>query len=59
MPGQGFGMTSSPTSPRTGWPSSSKTSAAMPGIGPANEHGLMGAMGSDARMPPEISVPPV
>ena len=32
---------------------------AIPGIGPLKEHGLMGAMGNDARMPPEISVPPV
>jgi hypothetical protein len=31
----------------------------MPGIGPAKEQGLMGAMGKQERMPPEISVPPV
>ena len=59
MPGHGFVITSSPTAPRTGRPSSPKHSAAMPGIGPLNEHGLIGAMGNDARMPPEISVPPV
>src|SRR5437879_10144914 len=38
MPGHGFRMTSSPTSPRTDRPSASSTSAAMPGKGPANEH---------------------
>jgi hypothetical protein len=31
----------------------------MPGIGPANEQGLIGAIGKHERMPPEISVPPV
>ena len=34
MPGHGRVMTSSPTCPRTGVPSSPKHSAAMPGIGP-------------------------
>ena len=59
MPGQGRVMTSSPTCPRTGRPFSSKQSAAMPGMGPANEQGLIGAIGKQPRMPPEISVPPV
>ena len=58
MPGQGLVMTSSPTCPLMGLPSSPKTSAAMPGAGPLKEHGLMGAMGNDVTMPPEISVPP-
>ncbi len=59
MPGHGAVTTSSPTCPRTGRPSSPKQSAAMPGMGPVNEQGLIGAIGNELRMPPEISVPPV
>ena len=42
IPGHGFVHTSSPTAPRTGWPSSSNTSTAMPSAGPPSEHGEIG-----------------
>jgi hypothetical protein len=42
MPGHGARMTNSPTSPRSDRPASSTTSAAMPGMGPLNEQGLIG-----------------
>ena len=58
IPGHGWRMTSSPTSPRTGLPSASTTSAAMPGHGPANEHGAMGVIVVQPTIPPLISVPP-
>ena len=45
MPGHGLVITSSPTCPRTGSPCSPKHSAAMPGIGPVNAQGLIGAIG--------------
>ena len=52
-------MTSSPTARRTGLPSSSTTSAAMPGTGPLKEAGFMGLKKLPHRIPPLISVPPV
>ena len=58
IPGHGWRMTSSPTSPRSGLPSGSTTSAAIPGHGPANEHGAMGVMVVQPTIPPLISVPP-
>ena len=54
----GYGVDSSPTAFRNGWPSSSSTSAAMPGQAAENEHGLSGRMGLPMTIPPEISVPP-
>ena len=41
-------MTSSPTWLRMAWPSSSTTSAAIPGTGPEKEQGLIGVNGSAA-----------
>ena len=58
MPIQGALITSSPTCSRTGCPSSSTTSAAMPGQGAEKAHGLSGSSGLPITMPPEISVPP-
>ena len=50
--------TSSPTCPRTDRPSSSTTSAAMPGNGALNAHGFNGSSTLPITMPPLISVPP-
>ena len=51
MPGSGARTTSSPTSPRTGRPSSSTTSAAIPRHGPLNEVGLIGLRTLQPTMP--------
>ena len=59
MPIQGWRITSSPTSPRSGRPSASTTSAAMPGAGPEKAAGLSGVSKLPITMPPEISVPPL
>ena len=58
MPGHGFVHTSSPTSPRTGWPSSSNTSTAMPSAGPPSEHGDSGCTTCGDRKHAPTSVPP-
>ena len=58
MPGHGFVHTSSPTSPRTGWPSSSNTSTAMPSDGPPSEHGVIGCTTCGDRKHAPTSVPP-
>src|SRR5262252_6480588 len=58
MAGHGFLHTSSPTSPRRGRPSSSKTSTAMPSDGPPRDIGLMGSTGWHERKHAPTSVPP-
>ena len=58
MPGHGFVHTSSPTSPRTGWPASSNTSTAIPSDGPPNEHGDSGSTTCGERKHAPTSVPP-
>src|SRR5688572_3046443 len=56
--GHGFVQTSSPTSPRTGFPSASKTSTAMPSAGEPSEQLLVGTTGHCPRKHAPISVPP-
>src|SRR5919108_657570 len=58
IPGNGLRQTSSPTSPRTGLPSASTTSIAMPSAGPPSEHGLIGIAGVGERKQAPTSVPP-
>src|ERR671933_391411 len=58
MPGNGFLHTSSPTSPRTEFPSASTTSIAIPSAGPPREHVLIGIAGVGERKHAPTSVPP-
>src|SRR3712207_8759693 len=58
MPGNGLRQTSSPTSPRTGLPSASTTSIAIPSAGPPSEHSLIGSAGVGERKHAPTSVPP-
>ena len=55
---RGLGSPARPPGLRTGRPSSSNTSAAMPGQGAEKAHGLSGRSGLPITIPPEISVPP-
>src|SRR4051794_32147074 len=56
--GHGCLHTSSPTSPRTGWPLESNTSTSMPSDGPPSEHGFSGSTGYGERKHAPTSVPP-
>ena len=56
--GQGWRQTSSPSCPRTGRPSASKTSTSIPSDGPPSEQGLIGSTGNGERKAPPTSVPP-
>src|SRR5438034_11595344 len=58
MPGNGLRQTSSPTSPRTGLPSASTTSIAIPSAGPPSEHALIGSARHADRKQAPTSVPP-
>src|SRR6476659_8926752 len=58
IPGNGLRQTSSPTSPRTGLPSASTTSMAIPSAGPPSEHSLIGTAGVGDRKHAPTSVPP-
>jgi hypothetical protein len=51
-------QTSSPTSPRTGRPSASTTSIAIPSAGPPSEHALIGSATVGDRKQAPTSVPP-
>src|ERR687895_1523274 len=56
--GHGFVQTSSPTSPRIGFPSASKTSIAMPRAGEPSEQLFVGTTGHCPRKQAPTSVPP-
>src|SRR5215216_2360748 len=58
MPGNGLRQTSSPTSSRTGRPSASTTSMAIPSAGPPSEQDLIGVAGVGERKHAPTSVPP-
>src|SRR6266516_6798509 len=58
MPGNGLRQTSSPTSPRTGCPSASTTSIAIPSAGPPTEQALIGIATVAERKQAPTSVPP-
>src|SRR6266498_3545815 len=58
MPGNGRRQTSSPTSPRSGRPSESTTSIAIPSAGPPSEQALIGTAGDGERKHAPTSVPP-
>ena len=58
IPGQGRLQTSSPTSPRTDRPRSSKTSTSSPSAGNPTEHALVGRIGVTERKHAPTSVPP-
>src|SRR5689334_25239437 len=58
MPGHGFVHTNSPTAPRTGRPSSSNTSTAIPNDGPPSEHGDSDCTGCGDKKQAPTSVPP-
>src|SRR5512133_2260002 len=58
IPGNGFRQTSSPTSPRTEFPSASTTSIAIPSAGPPSEQALIGIAGVGERKHAPTSVPP-
>src|SRR3972149_1029435 len=59
MEGHGFLMTRYPTSPRTGFPSSLKTSTSTPKLGVPTVQGLRGESGHGEAVSPISSVPPV
>src|SRR5436309_5805837 len=58
IPGNGLRQTSSPTSPRTGSPSESTTSIAIPSAGPPSEQVLIGIATVGERKQAPTSVPP-
>src|SRR6185437_14450128 len=58
MPGNGLRQTSSPTSSRTGLPSTSTTSIAIPSAGPPREQALIGSARQADRKQAPTSVPP-